>query len=92
MYKRQQLQDYTTVQLDLLYGDLGDSHGELNGQEIRLSTVEKYVSNIEESISVKVYIAVKESVANIGEQIKSKVDQLMKIRQCVSKQMAEETV
>ena len=62
---------------------MGDLCSELNGQEVRLSTVEKSVSNIEETISVKVSVSVEKSVADIREHIKSEVKQFIKIQPCV---------
>ena len=44
---QKQMQEHTTAELGLLRGDLSELHGNLNNQEIRLSTEEKPVSNIE---------------------------------------------
>ena len=65
---------------------------DLNVQEVRLCTVECSVSGIDESVSIKVSVAVQESVANVNKKIKNEVEQLMKIQPCVSKQMAEQII
>ena len=40
---QKQLQEHTTAELGLLRGDLSELHSDLNGQEVRLSTVVKSV-------------------------------------------------
>ena len=47
---------------------------------VKIIYVEKSVSNIEESTLVKAFVAVEESIGNIMEQIKSEVEQLMKLQ------------
>ena len=74
---------------------MSELHGDVNGQEVRLSTVEKSVSNIEQTMSGKIseveetVTTIKDSIANIKEQIKSEVEQFMKIQ---PKQISEQTV
>ena len=62
-----------TTELDLL----SELCRDLNGQEVRLSAVENFVSNIEQTISIKIS-AVKESIAYINKKHKNEVQQLMK--------------
>ena len=57
-----------------------------------MSTVEESVSNIDKSILINVSVVGDQSVSNVRKQIKSEVEQLIKIQQCVSKQVSEETV
>ena len=75
---QKQLQEHTTAELGLLHGDLGELCCDLNGQEVRLSTVKKSVSNIEQTMSEKIS-AVEDSIATIKEQIKSEVEQFLSL-------------
>ena len=54
----------------------------------KISEVEKSVLSVEEAMSTKIY-AVENSMANIREQIKSEVEQFMKIQ---PKQISKHTV
>ena len=50
---QKQLQEYTTVELGFLCGEMGELRNDLNSQEVRLFTVNKSVSNIEQTMSKK---------------------------------------
>ena len=67
------MQEHIAAELGLPHGDLGELHSDLTGQEVRLSTVDKSASNIEQTMSTKVP-AVEDSIANIKGQIKSEVE------------------
>ena len=45
-----QLQEHATIELSFLHGDLGELCSDLNGREVKLSTVEKSVSNIKQDV------------------------------------------
>ena len=52
--------------------------GELNKQVTRTTEIQEYLQ-----------LSVEESIANIGKNIRTEVEQLMKIQPCISKQTAE---
>ena len=50
--EQNQFQDHTTAELGILHAELGELGGDLNDQEVRLSTVEKCVSNTKRTMSM----------------------------------------
>ena len=103
MYKRQddikaliqeqkQTQEQTAAELGLLRGELNKQVTKISevqeSMTLKIAEIEKSVSIVEEWISTKIS-AVENSMANIREQIKSEVEQFLKIQ---PKQISEQTV